>query len=82
MPIGSVDKFCGHTRFVVVLHQAIEREGAFCVEDPRIDVTCFVAGVVIVNPREIAGGVAQCAFRNVAGFKIDAPLVETTLILA
>ena len=82
MPIGSVDKFCGHTRFVVVFHQTIEGEGAFCIEDPCIDVTCLVAGVVIVNPREIAGGVAQCAFRNVAGCEIDAPLVETTFILA
>ena len=78
MTLGPVSELGGYTRLVVVLHQAIEGEGAFCIEDPRIDVTCFVAGVVIVNPREIAGGVAQCAFRNVAGFKIDAPLVETT----
>ena len=70
------------TQFVVVLHQAIEGEGAVCIEDSCIDVACWMASVVIVNPREIAGGVAECAFRDAARFEIDAPLVEATLIFA
>ena len=81
MAIRPINIFAGDARFVVVLHDTVEREGAFGIKDAGVDVTRFMAGIVIVHPGEIAGRVAQRAFNDGTGFEVNAPLVESTLIL-
>ena len=79
MAIRPINIFAGDARFVVVLHDAVEREGAFGIKDAGVDVTRFMAGIVIVHPGEIAGRVAQRAFNDGTGFEVNAPLVESTV---
>jgi len=50
MAVGAVNILAGDARLVVVFHYAVEGEGALSIKNASIDITGFVAGVVIVNP--------------------------------
>ena len=62
--VGPVSEFGGDARFIVVLHDAVEGEGAISVEDASVNVLRFMAGVVIIHASEIAGRFAKGAFSD------------------
>ena len=64
----------GDARFVVILHNAIEGEGALGIEDAGTDITCFVASLVIVDQREVTERATQRAFAYVTGHQVNSPL--------
>ena len=62
--VGPVYEFGSDARFIVILHDAVEGEGAFSIEDARVNVARFMTGVVIIHASEIGGRFAECSFSD------------------